>query len=163
MTINLISEISTGKLANYLDQIQTRSNFFPISFPTRVCQMICYSLQYCSIYLLFFKTLETLISLNRDHIKQSQLVGSNRIQHVGTVWHIGTCLIMLEKTDTQICKWSKEVTKFFILFVFWMFGPFRKYVLNAQMDSVECVMLLYFSKCIKERKKESILKSPRLI
>ena len=100
MTINLIPEISTGKLANYLDQIQTRPNFLLISFPARVCQMICYSLQYCSIYLLFFKALETLTSLNIDHIKQSQLVGSNRtnmLELFDILEHVGSCWKMLDE------------------------------------------------------------------
>ena len=54
-------------------------------FHTRIWQMIRYSLHYYSLYLLFFKTLRTLSSLNKDPIKQSQHVRISAIQHAGTV------------------------------------------------------------------------------
>ena len=43
---------------------------------------MCYDLHYYSLYLLFFKILQTLTSLIKGPIKQSQYVGSSLIQVV---------------------------------------------------------------------------------
>ena len=42
--------------------------------------MMCYDLHYYSLYLLFFKILQTLTSLIKGPIKQSQYAGSSLIQ-----------------------------------------------------------------------------------
>ena len=72
--------------------------------------MMCYSLHYYSPYLLFFKTLQFLTSLNKGPIKRSQHVGSNTIQHVKTVWltywnmldHVGECRMKFDFNQTFV-------------------------------------------------------------